>query len=83
MAQRITMNNVRFYLDMYNHSVDELYKLTGVNMPKLIIMSAYGYHNLIEGPTGREIRCGLSTRECYEILLASHKMVESAVNWAK
>lgn len=68
MANRITIDNVRFYIKMYNSCVDELFNLYEVYMPKINVHSAYGYRVITTDDGLIDIRCGLSTREAYEMV---------------
>ena len=72
---RITMANVHYYLDMYNGTVDEIFQKSGVYFPRLMIRSAYGYRNIQVATSTEDIRCGLSTRECYEVLISMYNVV--------
>lgn len=76
MADRITMDRVYFYIDRYNSCVEELFNLYGVDMPKIGVHSAYGYKVLTTKDGSTDIRCGLSTREAYEMVYGMWRVAD-------
>ena len=72
---KISMSNVRFYMDMYNTTVHEIFKLSGVYFPRIKVVSSCGARNIEVASSNELIRAGLTTRECYECIYCMYEVV--------
>ena len=70
----ITMKNVHFYMDMYNATVDEIFKLTSMYMPRIKVVSSCGMRNIEVANSHEVIRSGMTTRECYEAIYSMYQI---------
>ena len=72
---KISMSNVRFYMDMYNATVDDIFRMSGVYFPRIKVVSSCGARNIEVASSNELIRAGLTTRECYEAIYSMYQVV--------
>ena len=73
---RISMANVHFYMDLYNATVDDIFTMSGLHFPRIKVVSSCGMRNIEVATSNELIRCGLTTRECYECIFCMYQTVD-------